>query len=934
MSHIFAAVCLMVAVLCVEAQAQTLIVFTQGVSVKVLSSDGKPLLELSPSVWGPNWKWSGLSGEFKPMDQGVRATFTGKMGGTDVPMNCTVTVSPDGVRQMKVDVTFSVSQDTDLTGAVFAIRLGEPLRGEGRATVHDASGEKVVNTPFGRGTLSPALGRLELRDAGGKTFAIAFTEPTDVGQDGEARMMLASKHLAAGEEKRVTMTVELPEDTQFYLTPQSVPMPGDWDQWFEWKATGNEDADKPSVIDMSGWLDAPAGKQGRVTRQGDQLIYNDKPIRFWGINTCFGHCAPPHEVAERRAKFYARYGLNSVRFHKFADGNGWAGILTKTSFAEYDPKPLDNMDYFVNQLKQRGIYTVLSANFGRVRVGPDDAAKVPFVEELKADQGGWRDTPQGALWFSTELQDLQIAQVVNLLNHTNPHTTLRYADDPAVLCVELVNENSIFFYTTLPAMQRIPAIKQRAGEAFFTWLKNKYGDEKALLAAWGDKALNCFAAEQMTGEGWDKGVIYPVGNPWFFDPDHLDKEMKDRRQRLLDTLRFFYDQQNAFYDRFVKAIRDTGYPGEILGSNWQAGRAFSHFLNLHTDHRVGMIDRHNYFGGTGSMLADPGDGMLSSGMDQVADRPFMLSEWISTFPNEFAVEGPAILGAYGLGLNGWDASYIFQNGDDGQFRRQLKETWDVVVPQIIGVFPAVARQVLRGDVKESQVAFTRNVHLPSLFDGKIGFDDRIQQSYDVKQFSSSTLPVATLAIGKGVVAFTPADEPTPTVQLADYIHDGLVRSAGGQLAWQAGRSPRDGYITINAPGTQAVVGFADGKTFDLNDVTITPQTPYAAIYVTALDAGSIIASDKHLLITTIARVRNTGMKMVAGNLIERGGPPLMVEPVRVELTLKRAGTPTLYVLDHDGKRTGQTLTPVDGKIILDSAQTHAIYYELDYAPVP
>ncbi|MFA7237295.1 MAG: hypothetical protein WC058_10565 [Phycisphaeraceae bacterium] len=939
MSRIFAAVCLMVAVLCVEAQAQTLIVFTQGVSVKVLSSDGKPLLELSPSVWGPNWKWSGLSGEFKPMDQGVRATFTGKMGGTDVPMNCTVTVSPDGVRQMKVDVTFSVSQDTDLTGVVFAVRLGEMLRGEGRATIHDASGEKTVNTPFGRGTLSPALRRLELRDAAGKTFALAFAEPTDVGQDGEARIMLASRHLAAGEEKRVSLTVELPDDAAVHLTTGDVPMPDNWDQWFEWKGTGGAGAstdDAPGAIDMSRWLDAPAGKHGRVTRRGGQLIYNDKPIRFWGVNCCFGHCAASHELAERQAKFYARYGINSVRFHKFADGPGWSGALSKNSFAEYDPKSLDNMDYLVHQFKQRGIYTELSANFGRVRIGSDDAAKIPFADQFKAGRDGWRDTSQGALWFSTELQDLQIAQIVNLLNHTNPYSNMRYADDPALFCIEIVNENSIYFYTTLKALQQAPAIKQRAGQAFFTWLKNKYGDEKSLLAAWGPGSIGCFGSEQMGDEGWDKGEIYPVGNPWFFDPDHLDKEMKPRKQRLLDTLRFMYDQQNAFYDRFVQAVRAAGYPGEILGSNWQAGRAFSHFLNLHSDYRVGIIDRHNYFGGTASMLADPGDGMLSSGMEQVADRPFMLSEWISTFPNEFAIEGPAILGAYGMGLNGWDASHIFQNGDDGQFRRELKETWDVVVPQIIGVFPAVARQVHRGDVKESQFTFTRNVHVPSLFDGKIGFDDRIRQSHDVKQFSSDTLPVATLAIGKGVVAFTPADEPTTAVQLTDYIHDGLVRSADGRLAWQAGRSPRDGYITINTPGTQAVVGFTDGKTFDLNDVIITSRTPFAAIYVTALDAdaSAAIASDPHVLITAIGRVRNTGMKMIAGNLIERGGPPLLVEPVRLELTLKRAGSPTIHVLDHDGKRTGQTLAPVDGKITLDSAQTHAIYYELDYTPAP
>jgi len=127
-------------------------------------------------------------------------------------------------------------------------------------------------------------------------------------------------------------------------------------------------------------------------------------------------------------------------------------------------------------------------------------------------------------------------------------------------------------------------------------------------------------------------------------------------------------------------VREAGYSGEILGSNWQAGRAYSHYANLHSDARVGWIDRHNYFGGgrggtgkfnAGSMLARAGSGSLSAGLQQVDDRPFMLSEWIHVFPNEWGAEGPAIIGAYGLGLQGWDASFLFQNGDQAAFSKAL-----------------------------------------------------------------------------------------------------------------------------------------------------------------------------------------------------------------------------------------------------------------------
>lgn len=927
----FARIFLLGTLTVLSAPAQStrpLTVITDRARLMVLTADGQPALEMGLTVWGPAWGFSGLSGAFSKSGDGATGVFRQQMPGTGVSFETALSLQPRGLRQLEIEASFVAERDTDLTLAVLTVKPGSALRGAGRAVATDAGGARTLDVPLGRGTLSSALQRLELRTADGQVFALGFEKPAEVVMDGEARIVLAKDRAIAGQKRAVNISLQLPDDADFLLTADAIPAAPNADRWFEWKGTGHGEG---SVFDMSDWLDRPAGRRGRIIARGDRLTYGGQPIKLWGVNLCYSTCAPEAALAERRARFYARYGINAVRLHKYADGPGWAGICSDSA-AEFDPEKLDRLDHFVAQLKAHGIFVKLSPNFGSLPIGPKDYANIPFVNDLPVRQGsnGWRVAGQGFLWFSPELQDLQVAQVANLLNHRNPHTGLRYADDPAIAFVELVNENSLFFYTTLAALQNSPTIRRRAGQAFFEWLKRKYGTEENLIAAWGADQIGTFTGERLADESWARGVIYPVGNPWFFDPDQLNGSQRARRARLLDTMAFFHEHQLAVYRRMVEAIRATGYAGEIVASNWQAGRAFSHFLNLDTDAQIGIVDRHNYFSGAGSMLAHPGGGMLSAGLQQVAERPFMLSEWIHVFPNEFVHEGPAILAAYGMGLNGWDVSFIFQNGDEGTFRRELREQWDVVVPQAIGLFPAIARQIYRGDVAESSVIFARNVNVEALKRGEIGFEDRVRMEYDIKEFGSDVLPASALAAGRCVVQFTPTPQPTPPADLRPYLQNGGVRAATGQLWWKAGANARDGYFMIDTPGTQAAVGFLPATPLRLGDVVLTVQAPFATVYVTALSPNGALATDRRALVTALARVRNRGMRIVGGHLAERGGPPLMIEPVRLTLEFPKRPNATVHVLDHDGRRTGRTVELANGRAVLDSAETRTIYYEVEF----
>ena len=670
------------------------------------------------------------------------------------------------------------------------------------------------------------------------------------------------------------------------------------DGWYPFSGYGKIPSN--SVWRMDDWLETPAGKNGRVRTDGDRFMTGDRPLKLWGLNLAYADCSPDAALADRRADFYAALGINAVRLHKYAEGNGWAGILSPGETARFDAAALDRMDYFLAALKKRGIYVKFSPVF-IIRPGEADRERLPFYDELGPARDGRINPRHGSFYLSTELQDLLAEQAKALLTHRNPHTGLTYAEDPAVAFYELYNEDSALFFGLSDTLTRSPTLRARGAAAFFRWLSARYADEAALMQAWGKDALNCGMIAHFklpADESWAAGRIYPAGNPWFFDPEQLAGSQAALAPRLRDTMLFLQSLQDAAYSRLTKAVRDAGYTGEIIASNWQAGRMASHYLNLQSDARFGTVDRHNYFGGgelkangrvrSAAMVSRPGGGILSSGMQQVAGHPFMLSEWIHVLPTEWGAEGPALIGAYGMGLQGWDASFAFQNRDPVDFLNKIGGSpWEVAAPQFLGMFPAVSRQVLRGDVTESPATHVRHIDLPAMLAGRAGFDERLSQEHDIKTMESDVLPQAGMAMVRTLVSFDGAAERNAALDTKPFWRDGRWISSTGELRWRPGENTRDGHVEIDSAGTQAVVGFAAGRTIKLRDVSITPASRFAAIYVTALSRNGTVAGDR-LLVTAMARARNSGQEFDGDERMPSvGSAPVRLEPVSATLEFRK-----------------------------------------------
>ncbi|NOU36692.1 MAG: hypothetical protein HOO88_07970 [Kiritimatiellaceae bacterium] len=907
-----------------------------GQSITFLKNQ-KNYMDLTLFSWGPGWRWLPLKGTAAKEQTSMVARNTGSIDGTKVAV--TAKATQVGPNQLKLEYDLSAEKSTKLSVMVLGIKLdAQPFTG-GKILIKTAEGTESVielkSDKLGKGSLGKQVKECILIDAAGLQTKLSLDPASDMDTDGLARIVLVKNELAKPVAQTVTVT--MPAALTFYAAMEDVPDNSGISSWYVFNPTSTPNAGE---IGLQDWLEKPAGRHGRITRDGENMMYNGKPIKLWGINNCYADCKPDKATAERRAAFYAKYGINAVRLHKYADGDGWQGIRSKDSCVIFDPAGLDAMDYLVAKFKEQGIYVEFSANFGSINPSPADCARIPYIDEFDTTKKGDVKSGGGSAFLSRELQDLHIEQVVNLLKHKNPYTGNTYATEPSVAVIELLNEESILFFGTASVLKKSPTLRKRTSEAFCDWLQKRYGSEEKLIEAWGPNALNWFASFGIEGESWKDKTIVPFGNPWFYEPAQLDGQQKPVKVRLLDTMLFLYELQNDFYNRFVKAIRDTGYEGEILASNWQAGRGFSHYYNLHSDTLVGMIDRHNYFGGdksrgkvvkinNASMLAASGGGMLSAGLQQVGNRPFMLSEWVHVSPNEWRVEGPALIGAYGMGLQDWDISFIFENGDKGTFSSALSgkpQSWEVAIPQILGVFPAVSRQVLRGDVKKSDLTIVRNVSIPSLQKGLLDYDDEVVQDGDEKTFTGKKIPAQALAVGRCVVNFTDTYMDTPTFDLTPYRQNGGIRSANGQLFWKEGQNKMDGYFTINAAATKAVVGFAKGETCVLGDVTIQPESRYGAIYVSAQEKDKDIATAGKVLVTAIARARNTGMQIASDSILSAPGKaPILMEPVKARITMKR--TPSkVQLLDHDGVTASGSLPVEKGSFEIDGARDKTCYY--------
>ena len=132
------------------------------------------------------------------------------------------------------------------------------------------------------------------------------------------------------------------------------------------------------------------------------------------------------------------------------------------------------------------------------------------------------------------------------------------------------------------------------------------------------------------------------------------------------------------------------------------------------------------------MLRQPGSGYLSTGLQQVVDRPFGLSEWIHRLPVALQRRRPGDRGRLrhgaarvgrvlrvpvaGRAARFDDTAGGFPGASGTRTRRRRSAST-----------PSLARMIYRGDVKQGPADFRAPVSPGELAEGKFNFSDKVKQ---------------------------------------------------------------------------------------------------------------------------------------------------------------------------------------------------------------
>ncbi len=603
-------------------------------------------------------------------------------------------------------------------------------------------------------------------------------------------------------------------------------------------------SEKSSPIDLSflNRNDMPAGKHGYVKAQGDQLVFADgTPVKFWGANImAYALYKTSDSDVKAHAKRLAQLGFNLIRLHhhdsKWVSPNIFEHPNIDTQ--QLSDTTLRRLDWWINCLKEQGIYIWMDLHVGRTFTKKDG---IDHFEELSKSKASGE--AKGFNYLNDSIQSQMQRFNEAYLNHVNVFTKLAYKDDPAIVSLLITNENDL---------------SQHFGNLF---LPKKGAPEH-------NKLFNADIKQFANKTGLSAGKIWQV---WEVGQPKL----------------YTADVEHRFNQKMLTHLKGLGVKSMIATTNSWGEMPLNGLPSL-TD--GDLIDAHSY-GKPEEINFNPryNPSFLAwLGAAQVVDKPLSVTEWNN---NSFESADRFTMPLYLAGianLQGWDAMMLYgysqENLSGPPYPKNFSTYND---PAIIGLMPAAALLY-----RQDQVASAKHNYVLSL--GAENF-------YYKKQNPFTSKTIRTLLESSRFSIAVPQTKELPWLKSApptsatiitdsnkDFIPEGqnYVQSDTGELK----RDWQKGIQTTNSSEAQIASGWIGGETIKLDDVSFEVKTKKAVISVQSVDKKPL-KNSRQIFITAMARSN-----------LDKNQHGFLSEPVEGEIWISAPAKLTLYPINERGDR--------------------------------
>ena len=646
---------------------------------------------------------------------------------------------------------------------------------------------------------------------------------------------------------------------------------------YEWKPLAfKRTINRGSALDFSFLADAPAGKYGfiRPTPQGT-LTFEKAPqkrIRLYGPNLCFSASFLTKAAVDQLADYFVYCGYNTVRIHHHD-----TELLDRKAkdTLTFSVGKLDQLDYLVFRMKEKGIYVTTDLYTNRVFKPGDNIPECDFYDQRqmkmllpvsRAAMENWKEFARR--WMA----------------HRNPYTGLTWAEEPALYCINLVNEEA------LASNWNRSSSSVKLYETAFA----DYCTKKRL-----------------------KGGTASNSNPVF--------------------LRFLHELQDRVLAEQIHFVKETlGVRAMVTSLNY-----LNQIPLTLLRRRFDLVDNHAYFDHPGfpeKQWSRPFSYRQASAIRRMAvvprnmmatrlpGKPFIVTEFNYCNPNIFRAEGGPLIGGYAA-LQNWDALYRFawSHSASGIYKVGSAYGFDAVNDPMAQLSDRIAIAMFRrGDVAPAKVTYAYTVS-PECFE-RNEFDafPAVFQNLGLVTGIGS-IPEGDRSVPKGTVELTSAQAKNPAslkdARIAKLWREAndkrLAVSATGQLRLDGNA----GSFTVTTPRTESITlpaGSLAAGTLRVRDASC-----FQTVAAISLD-DKPLAESSSVLVIQLTNVANTGLLFSNESrkvVTKTGRLPLLIKKGRATVELASARPYRVTALNCDGVPYGEVKSVYQNGLFRFTADT-------------